>query len=113
MLAAAAGSPRRWAHLTELLAIDGWIFLLYAVLYRFALVPRTVAAFGLIAVALHLTGIPLRAFLGYGPVVLMGVPMAFSHITLGTWLAARGFAERPRTRCLDSASRSGGAAPAG
>ena len=90
------GSTRRWAHFTELLAIDCWIFLLYSVLYRFALVPRALAAFGLLTVMLHFTGIPLRGFLGYSLVTLMGVPMALSHITLAIWLVAKGFDERHR-----------------
>src|SRR5262245_48577424 len=64
-LAAVVGSTRRWAHFTELLVIDCWIFLLYSTLYRFALVPRALAAFGLITVMLHFIGIPLRGFLGY------------------------------------------------
>ena len=94
--AAVVGSTRRWAHTTELLVIDWWIFLLYSVLYRFAMVPRAVAAFGLITVALHLTGIPLRGLLGYSPVALMGVPMGLSHITLAIWLMVKGFDERHR-----------------
>ena len=97
-LAAVVGSTRRWAHITELCAIDGWIFLLYWVLYRFALVPRVLAAFGLFTVGLHFTGIPLRVFLGYSPVTLMGVSMALSHITLAIWLVVRGFDESSRRR---------------
>jgi Domain of unknown function (DUF4386) len=93
-LAAVVGSTRRWAHFTELLAIDCWIFLFYGILYRLAVVPRALAAFGLITVMLHFTGIPLRGFLGYSLVAMMGVPMALSHITLATWLVAKGFDER-------------------
>src|SRR5436309_3498859 len=63
-LAAVVGSTRRWVHFTELLVIDAWIFLLYISLYRFALVPRALAAFGLLTVVLHFTAIPLRGFLG-------------------------------------------------
>jgi hypothetical protein len=96
MLAAAVGSTRRWAHFSELLVIDCWIFLLYSVLYRFRLTPRSLAAFGLITVMLHFTGIPLPGFLGYSIVTLMGVPMALSHITLAIWLIAKGFGERRR-----------------
>jgi hypothetical protein len=59
-------------------------------------VPRALAAFGLITVVLHFTGIALRGFLGYFPVALMGVPMALGHITLSTWLVAKGFDERHR-----------------
>jgi hypothetical protein len=93
-LAVVVGSTRRWVHFTELLVIDCWIFLLYSVLYRFVLVPRALAAFGLLTVVLHFSGIPLPAFLGYSIVTLMGVPMGLSHLALGLWLMARGFAER-------------------
>ena len=95
-MAAAVGATRKWTHLTELLAIDGWIFLLYGALYRFALVPRAIAAFGLVTVTLHFTGIPLPGLLGYGSVTLMGMPMALSHITLAIWLIARGVGGQPR-----------------
>ena len=89
-LAAAVGSTRKWAHTTELLAIDCWILVLHAALYRFALVPRALAAFGLVTVTLHFTGIPLRGLLGYTPEALMGAPMALSHLALAAWLASRG-----------------------
>ena len=93
-LAAAVGSTRRWVHFAELLAIDCWIFLLYRVLYRFALVPRGLAIFGLLTVVLHFTGIPLRGFMGYSLVTPMGVPMAFSHLSVAVWLMVKGFPER-------------------
>ncbi len=90
-LAAVVGSTRRWMHFTELLVIDCWIFLLYSILYRFALVPRALAAFGLLTVILHFIGIPLPGFLGYSVVTLMGVPMGLSHLTLALWLTVKGF----------------------
>jgi hypothetical protein len=93
-LAGAVGATRRWAHLSELVLIDCWIFLFYGALYRFALVSRAVAAFGLATVVLHFIGIPLRGFFGYGAVAPMGMPMAVSHVTLAIWLLARGFAGR-------------------
>jgi hypothetical protein len=95
-LAAALGSTRRWVHYSELLVIDAWIFLLYSILYRFALVPRALAAFGLLTVLLHFTGIPLPGFIGYNIVTLLGVPMGLSHIALALWLMAKGFEERRR-----------------
>jgi hypothetical protein len=91
MLAAAVGSTRRFVHFTELFAIDAWIVLLYSILYRYRLVPHLLAAFGLITVVLHFTGIPLPLFLGYGGVTLMGATMALSHIALAAWLMVRGF----------------------
>jgi hypothetical protein len=93
-LAAVVGSTRRWVHFTELLVIDCWIFLLYISLWRSALVPRALAVFGLLTVMLHFTGIPLRGFLGYSLVTLMGVPMGLSHLALAVWLITKGFKER-------------------
>jgi hypothetical protein len=94
-LAAVVGSARKWAHYSELLVIDAWIFLLYSLLYRFTLVPRALAAFGLITVILHFTGITLPLFLGYRSVTLIGATMAVSHLALVLWLITRGFAEPP------------------
>jgi len=93
-LAAGVGSTRRWAHYTELLVIDGWMFVLYTSLYRSALVPRPLAAFGLVTVLLHFTGIPLLLFLGHRSVTLMGVAMGLSQLALALWLMVRGFEER-------------------
>jgi hypothetical protein len=93
-LAVVVGSTRRWVHFTELLVIDCWIFLLYISLWRSALVPRALAVFGLLTVMLHFTGIPLRGFLGYSLVTLMGVPMGLSHLALAVWLITKGFKER-------------------
>lgn len=92
-LATVVGSTRRWSHYTELLAIDAWIFALYSLLYRFAVVPRSLAVFGLITVMLHFTGITLPLFLGYHSVTLMGATMALSHIALAGWLITKGFEE--------------------
>lgn len=97
-LAAAVGSTRKWSHLTALLAIDGWIFVFYGILYRFTMVPRALAGFGLITVLLHVTAIPFRGFVGAGPVALLGMPMALSHMTLAIWMTAKGFADRSPAR---------------
>lgn len=93
-LAAAVGSTRRWVHFTELLVIDCWMFLLYSILYRSALVPRALAVIGLLTVLLHFTGIPLRGFLGYSLVTPMGMSMGLSQIALALWLMIKSFAER-------------------
>ncbi len=90
-IAAVTGATRRWAHVTELLAIDAWFFLLFSILFRFSLVPRAVAALALVTVVLHFTGVPVRMFLGYGPVTPMAASMALGEIAVGGWLLARGF----------------------
>jgi hypothetical protein len=94
-LAVVIGSTRKWAHYSELLVIDAWILVFYSLLYRFAVVPRALAAFGLLTVMLHFTGILLPLWLGYRSVTLMGASMVLSHTALALWLMAKGFAERP------------------
>lgn len=93
-LAAAAGATRRWVHYSELLAVDAWIFMLYAVLFRCVLVPRSLAVFGLLTVVLHVTGITLPLWLGYPGVMPLGASMALSHTALAVWLMAKGFEVR-------------------
>jgi hypothetical protein len=71
------------------------MFVLYSVLFRYQLVPRGVAAFALLTVVLHVTGITLPLWLGYRSVTLLGASMALGHTVLAVWLMARGFQERP------------------
>lgn len=92
-LATLVRSTRKWAHYPELVAIDAWIFTLYSILYRFRLVPRALAAFGLFTVLLHFAAIPLPVILGYSGVMQLGAVMALSHIALAGWLVAKGFRE--------------------
>jgi hypothetical protein len=90
-LAGAIGATRRWAHFTELLLIDLWIFSLFAVLFRFRLVPRSLAGLGVIAVLLHFIAIPLRGFLGYPLITNLGVPMGICQLLVAAWIMFRGF----------------------
>ncbi|MEO6393033.1 MAG: DUF4386 family protein [Pyrinomonadaceae bacterium] len=90
-LAVAAGSTRRWAHYSELLAIDGWILLFYVLLYRQALVPRGLAGFGFLTALFHVAGITLPLWLGVSPVTPMGAIMTLGHLAVGSWLVFKGF----------------------
>jgi hypothetical protein len=87
----AVGSARRWAHYTYLLVAVSWILLLYGVLYRFALVPRALAACGVVASMLQIAGVSVRGLLGYSPVTMLAIPLAPVHVALGAWLIAKGF----------------------
>jgi hypothetical protein len=91
---AVARSTRRWVHYTELLVIDIWFFLFYSLLFRFGLVPRALAGFGVLAVLLHTAGITLPMFLGYSSVMPLGFSLALSHLAMGTWLLAKGFKQQ-------------------
>ena len=95
-LAVVVGSARKWAHYTFLLVVGSWIFLLYSLLYRFRLVPRALAAFGLIGSMLQITGVTLRGLLGYPPETRLAMPLAPAYVALAVWLMVKGFDERHR-----------------
>jgi hypothetical protein len=88
-------SARNWAHYTNLLVAGGMVFVLYSVLWRFALVPRALAAFGLVAVMLQITAVAMP-LLGYRLVFLLILPLGLSHLALALWLMAKGFEDRRR-----------------
>jgi hypothetical protein len=95
-LAIVAGSARKWAHYAYLLVAVSWIFLLYSLLFRFRLVPRALAAFGLVGSMLQITGVTLRALLGYPPETRLAMPLAPALVALAVWLMVKGFDERHR-----------------
>lgn len=94
--AAAVGSIRRWAHYTHLLVLGSWIFVLHGMLLRFALVPRPLAAVGLVATVSQLVGVPLRVVLGYPLVGPMAMPLGVTYLALALWLTVKGFPEPRR-----------------
>ncbi len=108
VIGAAARSTRIWAHYTELLVIDIWFFVFYSMLFRFALVPRALAGFGLIMVIVHTTAITLPKFIGYSSVPALGVALAVSHLALGAWLVVKGFGEHHMPQPNNSFNRSAG-----
>lgn len=95
-IGAAARSTRKWIHYTELLVVDLWFLVFYGLLFRFTLIPRFLAAFGVTAVIIHATAIPLPMFMGYASVMpMLGASLALSHLAVGIWLIVKGFAEPP------------------
>jgi hypothetical protein len=94
--AVVAGSARKWSHYSFLLVVGSWILLLCSVLYRFRLVPRALAAFGMVGSMLQIAGVPLRALWGYPPETRLAMPLAPAYVALALWLIVRGFDERNR-----------------
>ena len=90
----AVASARRWAHYTQLFAIGGWIFVFYSSLLRFALIPRALAAVGLVGIVLQLTGVTVRMFMGYSVIGEMAIPMGPIQLAIALWLIVKGFNER-------------------
>jgi len=88
-------STRRWAHFTSLLVVGSWILMLCSLLYRTRLVPRALAAFGVVGIVLQITGVPLRALMGFVPDTRLAMPLAPAYVALAVWLMLKGFEERP------------------
>jgi hypothetical protein len=93
-LSTIVGSARRWAHFTHLLIVGSWIFTLFIALWRSRSVPRPLAGLGMLAAALQVTGVPLRAFLGLEVETAMAVPLAPIYVAVAVWLMYKGFDER-------------------
>jgi antibiotic biosynthesis monooxygenase (ABM) superfamily enzyme len=72
----------------------GAIFVFYVVLYRFALVPRALAGFGLIAVTLMVTAVAMPLF-GQHVIVPMLAPRGLSQLILAVWLITKGLRAQP------------------
>src|ERR1043165_235389 len=94
-LASPVYSAWRWAHYTHLLALGCWIFTLFCVLWRSGLVPRALAAAGLLTTLMQITGITLPVLVGYRSPepTAMGLPLGFVYLALILWLAFKGFEE--------------------
>ena len=90
-LAVVVRAARNWAHYINLIVAGAEILVLYGVLYRYALVPRLLAGFGLVAVVLQLTTVT-RPLFGQDVVLLMLMPLALSHLALALWLITKGLA---------------------
>jgi len=92
-LKALVGSARNWAHYINLIVGGAMGFVFYSTLFRFALVPRALAAFGMGAILLQITAVTMPVF-GYKIVFLMLLPIALTHLAMALWLMTKGFAER-------------------
>jgi hypothetical protein len=90
-LGAVVASTRRWAHYTQLAAVGAWIFLFYASLWRFRLIPRALALLGVVGILLQFTGVTLPAFWGYAQEPRLAIPLAPIHLAVAGWLMAKGF----------------------
>ncbi|HJY36645.1 MAG TPA: DUF4386 family protein, partial [Steroidobacteraceae bacterium] len=58
-------ASRNWAHFTHLIIGGSTFFVLYATTFRFALIPRALAAFGMAAVALQMATVSLPLLGGH------------------------------------------------
>jgi hypothetical protein len=93
LLASSVRSYWKWVHYTHLLVMVAWMFMLFVMLWRSALVPRVLAALGLLTTLMQITGITLPQFIPYPtpPMIVMGLPLAFVYVATSVWLIVKGF----------------------
>jgi hypothetical protein len=86
-------ASRNWAHFTHI-AIGGTTLLVfYVALYRFRLVPRALAAIGLIACVLQITSVT-RPFLGGEVIFFLLAPLGLANLGVALWLLVKDFPEK-------------------
>lgn len=90
----AVASARRTAHIAQLFGILAWIFVFYSTLWRFALVPRVLAAVGIVGILLQFTGVTVMMWLGLKVIGEMAMPMLPIQIAVSFWLIFKGFHEK-------------------
>jgi hypothetical protein len=91
-------ASRNWAHFTHLIIGGSTFFVLYATTFRFALIPRALAAFGMAAVALQMATVSLPLLGGHVIFPLLA-PAGIANLALAVWLLAKGFADKsPATK---------------
>jgi uncharacterized protein DUF4386 len=90
-LALVVGASRKWSHYASLLTVGCWILLLFTLLYRFRLVPRALAVFGMLGAVLQIAGVSVRGLLGHPPETRLAMPLAPAYILVAVWLIIRGF----------------------
>lgn len=83
-------AARRWAHYTGLLAIEAWFALFYFALFRQSLVPRALAAFGVLMAVVHAAAVTLPAFAGSSGMSALAPSLGLAHVAAGSWLLAKG-----------------------
>jgi hypothetical protein len=88
-------ASRNWAHFTHLV-VGGAIFLtFYSTLFRFALVPRALAALGIAAFVLQMATVSLP-FFGGRIIFPLLAPAGIANLALAVWLLTKGFADKGR-----------------
>lgn len=86
-------AARNWAHFTHLIVGGSTFFVLFATCFRFALIPRAIAAFGMAAAALQMATVSMPLLGGHVVFPLLA-PAGIANLALAVWLLAKGFADK-------------------
>jgi hypothetical protein len=83
------GAQRNWAHLVQLLFAGATLLAMYASFYRFRLVPRWLAGFGVLACVLQMLAVAKPVFGGW-VIFAMLAPLGAAQLILLGWLLVKG-----------------------
>jgi hypothetical protein len=86
-------ASRNWAHFTHIAIGGATLLVFYIALYRFRLVPRVLAAIGLVACALQITSVT-RPFFGGEVVFFLLAPLGLANLSVALWLLIKGFPDK-------------------
>lgn len=92
-LGVAIRSAWKWAHYSHIFIVVAWLFTLFLLFFRTAIVQRALSAVGMWLCVLHFVGITLPVFAGYRMPypMLFGMPLGFGILAIAVWLLAKGF----------------------
>jgi hypothetical protein len=82
-------AQRNWAHLTQLLVAGATLLAMYASFYRFRLVPRWLAAIGILACVSQMIAVAKPVYGGW-VVFAMLAPLGIAQLLLLGWLLVKG-----------------------
>jgi Domain of unknown function (DUF4386) len=95
---------REQAGLASVLAFSVGGFMYYTVFYRARLIPRWLAGWGIVAIAL-LVGAWLAALFNHRPIIdysVLALPIGLQEMVLAIWLIVKGFEPAEHVRYLGS-----------
>ena len=81
---------RNWTHYISLIVSGATLFTFYLAMFRFRLIPRLLAGFGLAACMAQVYAVSLPLF-GHDVDFRLIAPLGICEIVLGTWLIVKGF----------------------
>jgi hypothetical protein len=90
-------SARNWAHYVNLIVAGVTFLVFYTALFRFTLVPRVLAAFGILAALSQMTAISMP-FFGHEVIFPMLAPLGLCQLALAIWLLVKGFGDTTPTQ---------------
>lgn len=92
-LRGSVAATRNWSHYTRLVFMSAFFFALFAALFRFTLVPRLLAGFGMLGAVLQAFTVG-RPLFGYPVIFPLLWPIGMAMLALAGWLLVKGIRQQ-------------------